>query len=725
MLALVLCGSASAANRPVMNNADMGSGSLRDTIATANPGDTVVIPASVGPITLTSGQIVIDKNLTIRGAGASTTSVSGNNASRIFCIQAPACPAAASGTQPSVSISGMTITAGKVTTGVSSGGAGIFIQGSLSSGGADGTLNLDRMTFTNDNVTTTSSSSGGGAVFSLAGRLNISNSTFTNNSSTSSGGPNCCTGGGAIFDEGGPIKVVNTTIGPNNTATVPNSGCCAGGGGVYDEGGKITLDKSHVDGNTATVTNSCCNGGGGVYSIGGTIALANSTVNENKTTVTDTSNSGNGAGGLFNFGSIIVANSHVDGNSTTVNDTGGVIDGGGGMLVYGGLTVSRSSISSNSANLTETNNSVINGGGGVYTLSPAAFFDSTLANNSLTISAGMNTIESGGGALYNLGGTWTLSGTTIGPNNSASLTLGGGASQVQNGGGAVYDLSSGPNTGPRLSRSTIAQNSLTMIGAGPSDGGGGIISNGGKGRLAGVTIANNSASGAPGGGIFAAQGTGSSGPYTFQDTIIANNSAASGQNCAAASGVTGAFASGGFNIESTNQCGLGAAGDHVNTNPQLRLLANNGGPTQTMAIPTSSPAFDKGSSFGLLSDQRGAKRPFNFPTILNAAAPGADGSDIGAFEIQPRNVFSFGQLKRNKHKGTAVLTVNVPGPDSGVVVLSGDKVKTKTKHAGGAGPLKISIVPNATAEAKLLTDHKLKLTVHVTYTPDGGGVPRT
>ena len=46
VLALVLCGSASAANRPVMNNADMGSGSLRDTIATANPGDTVVITFS-------------------------------------------------------------------------------------------------------------------------------------------------------------------------------------------------------------------------------------------------------------------------------------------------------------------------------------------------------------------------------------------------------------------------------------------------------------------------------------------------------------------------------------------------------------------------------------------------------------------------------------------------------------------------------------------------------
>ena len=144
-----------------------------------------------------------------------------------------------------------------------------------------------------------------------------------------------------------------------------------------------------------------------------------------------------------------------------------------------------------------------------------------------------------------------------------------------------------------------------------------------------------------------------------------------------------------------------------------------------MAIPTSSPAFDRGSSFGLRSDERGATRPFDFPTFPNAAAPGADGSDIGAFEIQPLNVFGFGHLKRNKHKGTAVLTVHVPGPDSGVIVLSGDKVKTKTKHAHGAGPLKISIVPNATAEPKLLEHQRLKLTVHVTYTPDGGGVPRT
>ncbi len=691
VLALGVCGPASAADQTVQNNFDTGPHSLRDTIAGANPGDTVVIPASVGPITLTTGQIVIDKNLTIRGAGPSITTVSGNNSSRIFCIQAPACPAAASGTQPSVSISGMTITAGKVTTGGTSGGAGIFIQGPLS-GGTDGALKLDRMKFTNDNVTTTAANSGGGAVFSAGGLLKISNSTFSSNSSTSSAASICCTGGGAI----------------------------------YDAGGRITLNTSHVDSNIVTVPNSgCCAGAGGVYSEGGPLSIANSTVNDNKSTVTDGANSGNGAGGIFNFGAITITNSHVDGNSTTVNDTGGVIDGGGGILVYGGLTVSRSTISSNSANLTETNTPVIDGGGGVYTLSPAAFYDSTLAHNSLTITAGTNTIENGGGALYSLASTWTLSGTTIGPGNSASLTLGGGASQTQNGGGGVYDISSGPSGGPRLTRSTIAGNSLTISGASPTDGGGGILSLGGKGTLTGVTIANNSSNGAPGGGIFSAAGTTTHGPYRFQDTIIANNSAPSGQNCGAASTATGVFASGGFNIESTNQCGLGAGGDHPNTNPQLGPLANNGGPTQTMAIKTSSPAFDTGRSFGLLSDERGATRPLDFLTFPNSLAPGADGSDIGAFEIQPSNAFSFGHLKRNKHKGTAVVTVKVPGPDSGVVVLSGDKVVTKTKHAHGAGKVKMPIVANEIARPQLLKHHHLQVNVDVTYTPDGGGAPLT
>ena len=40
---------------------------------------------------------------------------------------------------------------------------------------------------------------------------------------------------------------------------------------------------------------------------------------------------------------------------------------------------------------------------------------------------------------------------------------------------------------------------------------------------------------------------------------------------------------------------------------------------------------DKGKSFGLTTDERGAPRPYDFNSIPNA--PGGDGSDIGAFEL--------------------------------------------------------------------------------------------
>ena len=52
-----------------------------------------------------------------------------------------------------------------------------------------------------------------------------------------------------------------------------------------------------------------------------------------------------------------------------------------------------------------------------------------------------------------------------------------------------------------------------------------------------------------------------------------------------------------------------------------------------MALPQSSPAVDAGSAFGLATDQRGETRPFDLTAVPNSGAAGADGSDIGAFEL--------------------------------------------------------------------------------------------
>ena len=72
----------------VLNNLDSGPGSLRATIAAASDNDQIVFaPALSGQtITLTTGELVIDKDLTIQGPGQNQLAISGNNASRVFHI---------------------------------------------------------------------------------------------------------------------------------------------------------------------------------------------------------------------------------------------------------------------------------------------------------------------------------------------------------------------------------------------------------------------------------------------------------------------------------------------------------------------------------------------------------------------------------------------------------------------------------------------------------------
>src|SRR5258708_34647655 len=98
----------------VRNNLDSGAGSLRAEIAAAHNGDTIVFAPSLDgqTITLTSGELLIRKNLTIAGPGASELTVSGNNASRVFELS--------SQTKPQVTLSGLTI----------SNGDGVFAAGS-------------------------------------------------------------------------------------------------------------------------------------------------------------------------------------------------------------------------------------------------------------------------------------------------------------------------------------------------------------------------------------------------------------------------------------------------------------------------------------------------------------------------------------------------------------------------------------------------------------------
>jgi VCBS repeat-containing protein len=114
--------------------------------------------------------------------------------------------------------------------------------------------------------------------------------------------------------------------------------------------------------------------------------------------------------------------------------------------------------------------------------------------------------------------------------------------------------------------------------------------------------------------------------------------------------------------------------------PKLGDLADNGGPTRTYALLAGSPAIDQGEAFGTTTDQRGKTRPFDLANVDNA--PGGDGSDTGAFELNnrppaagaesyttnedtPINVSSLGGVLANDtdpDTGDALEAVLVSGP---------------------------------------------------------------
>jgi CSLREA domain-containing protein len=269
----------------VANTNDSGAGSLRDAINNSPPGSYIFLDSSLGgspqTITLTSGEIVINRNLTITGPGASLLTISGNNQSRVFNISSGF----------NVTLSGMTISNG-------------------SAGDGGGIQNSGTVTITNSIISNNSANLGGGGIFSN-GTLTLTNSTVSNNS----GGD---FGGGGIKNFGGTATITNSTI-SGNVAEV-------NGGGVYSENSiAVSLTNSTVSGNLAQ------NSGGGIYNIvGGPLTLTNSTVSGN-------SAQGSSAGGIYNDDSTATLT-----NSTISNNSGSVF--GGGIRNRDGTLNSRNTI---------------------------------------------------------------------------------------------------------------------------------------------------------------------------------------------------------------------------------------------------------------------------------------------------------------------------------------------------------------------------------------------
>jgi hypothetical protein len=257
--------------------------------------------------------------------------------------------------------------------------------------------------------------------------------------------------------------------------------------------------------------------------------------------------------------------------------------------------------------LTVSGGSVPGGvGGGIVSRGGLTLDGMVIANNAA--------IGGNGGGIF-LGGTTAISNTTISGNTISSTTSAGS-------GGGIF----GFGATVAITNSTISGNSAVGPG-GNSDHGGALYSNIGSITFTNSTVTANSSDN--GGGVLVDNG----GAFKAQNTIIALNTSASGQD------VKGPITSQGFNIIGSS---AGAAispaqfPDQIGvTAAQLNLgpLQDNGGPASTHALLAGSVAIDKGNARGSSKDQRGLPRPIDFSVIANATD--GDGSDIGAFEVQP------------------------------------------------------------------------------------------
>jgi hypothetical protein len=283
---LLLAGAAQAATLTVTSTTDSASpssGSLRAEITAAAPGDTVMVPASVSPYTITLGPILIPNAITIAGASANSTTIEVvNGASRAFEVTSGV-PSTSTTTFENLTIKGGAVTA-------SPGGGGILVDSGL--------LDLSGVTMTGNSVTlgtNTDSNVGGGGVYSTGGNITITNSTLNGNSFTDAGGGTTDEhlGGAAVYEDGSgsTIAISGSTI-DSNTVSIGTSKCCDGGAVYENKNAPVTISGSHLDGNQLTVTGStaCCNGGAAVYTDGNDAAsttISGSTLSNDTVDVSD------------------------------------------------------------------------------------------------------------------------------------------------------------------------------------------------------------------------------------------------------------------------------------------------------------------------------------------------------------------------------------------------------------------------------------------------------
>lgn len=396
----------------VTNTNDSGPGSLRQALADAIDGETINFdPALNGRnISLTSAELVVDKNVSIHGPGRNLLGLfrSSNTPFRVFHVMP----------NWTVTIAGLTI---------SGGGAG-------EEQGGGGILN-DHATLTIDSCAVQNSfAEYGGGVYNdgSAGSstLTVFNSTVTGNFASDGGGifNDAVNGGNAM------LSLTNSTVDSNTAAFngFPTGG--GAGGGIYNSGGMLMISNSFVTRNHAGVPAPFALGWGGGIANDGTVAITNSTISSNQAYQS--------GGGIDNAGTLTITNSTVSGNSADGGHDGQPWGGGGG--ISGDVTFTNSTLSGNYASLSGgaldgggaiTNSTVSDNNGGCISARGALEIENTI------LKAGMS-----GSNISNNGGTVTSHGYNISSDDGGGYLTGPGdqinidplLGPLQNNGGPTF-----------------------------------------------------------------------------------------------------------------------------------------------------------------------------------------------------------------------------------------------------------------------------------------------
>jgi hypothetical protein len=360
--------------------------------------------------------------------------------------------------------------------------------------------------------------------------------------------------------------------------------------------------------------------GGGIHN-DGSLTLDRVTVRDNQ--AGDAFLSGSG-GGIYNApgASLTITRSAFSNNVVNIESS---LQGGGGIYNGGALSVFATTFSGNSVSSGSLGN--VRNGSAVYNARPVSGVTPTATFDSCTFTAnGHNSISSWGNLTLRrstvsgdtivgveCGGTATIDSCTVSGNGGGGLEARGSLTLVNS--------TVAGNQGPGLTVRRGTNTSPTSI------------------AIANCTIADNTYyafSDVSGAGIDVT-GNGSSTLITLHNTILAGNVVSSGGtpilkdlNTSTVTSILVApprYESLGWNlIQAPGSATIygTTTGNQLGVDPLLGPLADNGGPTMTMALLPGSPAIDAGDGTGApANDQRG------FARVVGAAI------DLGAFEVQP------------------------------------------------------------------------------------------